>query len=97
MTYEPGKDRLRSRRETYGSIRWNGWGHRKQKASSGQQNGTRRRFRLVRPHRATMLSPMPAARWKFRPRTQGEQRWADQPKAEETEQQDCRNAAHGDY
>ena len=97
VTDEHRRNRLGNSRQADGSASWHsvdGW---EEGAYSSLQGGTGRGRRLARRHRAGMLSAAPAARGKFRVRIRCENRRTDQRKAEQSHQQYCRHAAHGNY
>ena len=96
MAQKSGEDCLRCRRRTHARIDRDTLAVRKETAPGGLQSRTRRRFGLSR-HLCAMMFPItPAASRKFRIRILREYHGTDQREAEESHQQDCRNAAHFD-
>jgi hypothetical protein len=95
-TEESCKNCLRSSRKTHGSNSWNGLAGGKERAFASLQRGPRR-FRPARGQGAMMVPSAPAAGRELRVRIRRERRRAAQQKAEQSHQQDCRNAPHCDH
>jgi hypothetical protein len=97
MTYQSGKHRPGNPQQTYRSTGRNRQRGR-EKAASGSLHGfARRRCRLARRHRATMLAPAPAAGRKPGVRIRGEHQRAHRRQAEKSHQQHRQTSEHWDY
>jgi hypothetical protein len=97
MTYESRKDRTRNPRQTYRSTGRNRLSGREKAASGSLRGFARRRCRLARRHRATVLAASSAAGRKPGVRIRGEHQRAHRRQAENGHQQQRQTSEHWDH